>query len=170
MEFYAKSGIVVFALLLVFGFLLGRRRGDHRAVAVAIWAAGAPLVALVIGQTIGRFVDRARPYETLDNVHLLLSRTADFSFPSDHATVAGAVAAGLFLLDRRLGIVTAFAALLMAFARVYVGAHYPGDVLAGLVLGSVVASIGCYFPIPLLERGVDLLSGWSVGRRLIGDS
>ncbi|GAC1361611.1 MAG: hypothetical protein NVSMB32_00820 [Actinomycetota bacterium] len=59
-------------------------------------------------------------------MHLLLARTGDFSFPSDHAAVAGAVATALFLVDRRIGLVAAILALAMAFARVYVGAHYPG--------------------------------------------
>ena len=42
--------------------------------------------------------------------------------PSDHATVVGAVAVGLLLVNRRWGIVAAIAAVVMAFARVYVGA------------------------------------------------
>ncbi len=58
------------------------------------------------------------------------SRT-DFLLPSDHAVMAGAVAAGLLLAHRRLGALAAAAALLMAFARVYIGAHYPWDVLGG---------------------------------------
>ena len=52
--------------------------------------------------------------------------TKDFSFPSDHATVAGAVAGGLGIVDRRLGRIAVGLAVLMAAARVYVGAHYPG--------------------------------------------
>ena len=76
------------------------------------------MAALGIGQLIGRAVDRARPYESLNNVHLLVAKTTDFSFPSDHATVAGAVAAGLFLTNRRWGTVAAIAAVTMAFARV----------------------------------------------------
>ncbi len=168
MEFYAKVGVALFALLLVAGFLLGRQRHDHRAMALSVWAGGAPLIALLKGQTIGRSVDRARPSNSLDNVHLLLSRTADFSFPSDHATMAGAVAVGLLLVDRRLGVVAGVAALLMAFARVYVGAHYPVDVLAGLALGGLVAAIGWYFPVPALVRLVDRAAGWPVVGQIVG--
>ncbi len=66
------------------------RLADRTAVAGAVWAALAALVALGVGQLIGGAVDRARPYETMRNVHLLVDKTTDFSFPSDHATVAGA--------------------------------------------------------------------------------
>ncbi len=56
--------------------------------------------------------------------------------------MAGAVAAGLWLLDRRLGAVATLSALVMAFARVYIAAHYPHDVLVGLAFGAAVALVG----------------------------
>lgn len=72
---------------------------------------------------------------------VLVHRSVDASFPSDHATMAGATAAGLLLLDRRLGVTAAVDAALMAFARVYVGAHFPVDVVAGLAVGLVVVRL-----------------------------
>jgi undecaprenyl-diphosphatase len=57
--------------------------------------------------------------------------------------MAGAVAAGLWLVSRRLGAAATVAAVAMSATRVYDGAHWPGDVLAGLVLGAVVTLIGC---------------------------
>jgi membrane-associated phospholipid phosphatase len=57
------------------------------------------------------------------------------------------------------GIVACVAAVLMAFARVYVGAHYPGDVVAGLGFGAVLAIVGGYLLVPLLTRLVDRLVG-----------
>lgn len=166
MKLYANDGIVLFALLLLCGFLLARHRRDITGVATALWAGAAALIALAIGQVIGNLVDRARPYDTLTNVHLLVHRTADFSFPSDHATVVGAVAAGLWFVDRRLGVVAAVAAAMMAFTRVYVGAHYPFDVLAGLALGAGVAILGRKLIVPLLSRLVGRVAsspfGWVV--------
>ena len=87
-------------------------------------------------QLVGQVVDRARPYALMPAAHVLIDRTSDFSFPSDHATAVGAVAAALWLANRRLGLLAGGLALLMAFSRVYVGVHYPGDVAGGLVLGA----------------------------------
>ena len=92
----------------------------------------------------------------MTGVQLLIDKTTDFSFPSDHATAAGAIAVGLLLTNRRWGIVTAVLAVVMALTRVYVGAHYPGDVLAGLALGGAVAAAGEILVIPSLTR----LAGW----------
>ena len=155
---YAKYGIVLFAILLVAAYLDGRQHDDLRAVAGSVWAAGAALVALGIGQLIGGAIGRARPYEAMTGVHLLVDKTTDFSFPSDHATAAGAVAVGLLLTNRRWGIVAAVLAIVMAFTRVYVGAHYPGDVLAGLALGGVVAAAGAVLVVPTLTRIAERLS------------
>jgi membrane-associated phospholipid phosphatase len=159
---YAKYGIALFALLLVATYLDGRRHDDMRAVAGSVWATGATLIALGIGQLIGGAIDRARPYEAMTGIHLLIDKTTDFSLPSDHATVVGAVAAGLMFTNRRWGTVAAALAVVMAFARVYVGAHYPGDVLAGLALGAAVAAAGRPIAVPQLTRVAAWLSRTAV--------
>ncbi|HEY0518335.1 MAG TPA: phosphatase PAP2 family protein [Ilumatobacteraceae bacterium] len=155
----ATFGIVLFAGLLLAAYLDGRQHRDPRAVAASVWAAGAALVALGVGQFVGRAVDRARPYASLANVHVLVDKTSDFSFPSDHATVVGAVAVGLLFANRRWGIVASLLAVLMAFTRVYVGAHYPADVVAGLALGAIVATAGWFTVVPILDRVATWLTG-----------
>ena len=155
---YARYGIVLFGVLLVAAYLEARGHGDLRGVAGSVWAALAAPLALLVAQLVGGAIDRARPYETMTGVHLLIDRTTDFSFPSDHATAVGAVAVGLLFTSRRWGIVAAVLALLMALARVYVGAHYPGDVLAGLALGAAVATAGRFVVVPLLTRAAVWMS------------
>jgi undecaprenyl-diphosphatase len=157
-RFYAENGIVLFGVLLVVVYLIARHDDNHLALATTVWSGAAALAGLGVAQLIGRPINRPRPYEAMTGVHLLISRTTDFSFPSDHATVAGAVAAGLLLANRRWGLVASIAALLMAFARVYAGAHYPGDVAAGLAVGAIIAVIGYYVLVPLLRRLVDRLT------------
>jgi undecaprenyl-diphosphatase len=108
-------------------------------VAAAGLTGASALAAVAINQPIVRLVHEARPYTTHPGIFVLAHRSADPSFPSDHATMAGAVAAGLWIVSRRLGLAATIAALAMAFSRVYIAAHYPGDVAAGLVLGAAVA-------------------------------
>jgi len=137
LRLYAKVGIVVFPLAIVVAWWMARRERDPRRVAAAGWAGLAALGALVVNQLVGHLVLRPRPYLTHSGVHLLVGRTADFSFPSDHL----AVAAALFLVDRRLGSAAAILACLTALARVYLGARYPGDVAGGIVIGVLVALV-----------------------------
>ena len=159
----ANYGIVLFALVLLLAYIDGRQRNDISAVAGSVWAGGATLIALGVGQVIGGAIDRARPYETMHNVHVLVDRTTDFSFPSDHATAVGAVAAGLLIANRRWGVVATVLAVAMAFTCVYVGAHYPGDVIAGLALGALVAGGGGLIAVPLLTRAGSRISTSRLG-------
>jgi len=135
---YASYGVALFAALLLAGWWTARHSGP-RAMAGALWAGAATVLAVALNQPIIAAAGQARPYTAHPEILVLARRSADLSFPSDHAVMAGAVAAGLWLVSRRLGFTATVAALLMAFARVYVGVHYPRDVLAGLALGAAVA-------------------------------
>jgi undecaprenyl-diphosphatase len=139
---YAQYGVVLFAALLVWSWWVARGRRDVGAMAAALWAPVGTLIAVGLNQPLGNAVREPRPYTSLHHVEVLVARSSDFSFPSDHAVMAGAVAAGVWLVSRRLGLLTAAAAVLLAFSRVYVGAHYPGDVVAGLLVGAGVSLVG----------------------------
>src|SRR3954454_20104651 len=152
---FAQYGVVLFGMLLLVGLFLARA-DRTRTLAAAGWACVAVLLALAVNQPVGRLFGEARPYATHPQLLVLASRTTDFSFPSDHAVMAGAVAAGLLLVRRRLGLVAVAAALLMAFDRVYIAAHYPWDVVAGLLLGAGVSLLGWLVLAGLLTT----LTGW----------
>jgi membrane-associated phospholipid phosphatase len=152
---YADYGVVLFGLLLLAGWWIARRQGS--AMSAALWTPAGMLLAVAVAQPIAAAVDEPRPYTTLHTILVLAAPSTDPSFPSDHATMAGAVAAGLLLVNRRLGLLATAAAALMAFARVYVAAHYPVDVLAGLVLGAAVTLVGFALVRPLLAAGLHQL-------------
>ncbi|MCW2780893.1 MAG: Undecaprenyl-diphosphatase [Marmoricola sp.] len=142
MRLYAEYGIVLFAAFLLLSWWLARRAQSPRRIAAALWAPVATLVAVGLNQPIVHSVGEARPFIVFPHALVLVARSQDASFPSDHGVMAGAVAAGVLLANRRLGLVVAVAAVLIAFARVYVGVHFPLDVVAGLVLGATVTILG----------------------------
>jgi len=154
---YANYGVVLFGVLLVIGFFWARSRSDLRGVAAALWALVGMAIAIALNQLIIHAVDEPRPFASLPNVLLLVHHANDPGFPSDHSVMAGAVAAGLFFVRKALGWITAAAAVLIAFARVYVGVHFPQDVLAGLALGVVVVALSWLLVRPLLLRAVRAL-------------
>jgi membrane-associated phospholipid phosphatase len=137
---YAKYGLLVFAALLVVGWWVARPL-PARVMAAALLAPVSTVLAVAINQPIIKHVAEARPYVVHPGALVLVSKTTDPSFPSDHAAMAGAVAAGLMLVSWRLGLVAAGFAVLMAFARVYVGVHFPQDVVAGLAVGAAVSAV-----------------------------
>ena len=87
---------------------------------------------------------RTRPPYALDSVRLLVDTTRSFSFPSAHATNSFAVASFVSSFYRRPRVWLYVVAALVAYSRVYVGVHYPADVLAGAALGLAVGFGSAY--------------------------
>ena len=89
-------------------------------------------------------INRVRPcaYETLSDPLVSVCYT-DPSFPSGHTAVAFAFASALFFMNRRWGLVALLCAALMGFTRLYMFVHFPSDVAAGAVIGTVIGFI-CY--------------------------
>src|SRR6266852_8586307 len=120
----AKYLPFVFAAALV-GYWISWRPRNQRA---ALLAGVSALIALGIGQIMGKLLPRPRPYLS-HSITQLIPPSLDTSFPSDHAILGFAVAIMVWKFNRRVGLVLLLLAVVMAFARVFVGAHYPGDVL-----------------------------------------
>lgn len=85
-------------------------------------------------------VARTRPYEVVEGLTRLIEKQSDYSFPSGHTAASFAAAVILFLqLPKKYGIPALILAVLISFSRLYLGVHYPTDVLAGAVSGTLIA-------------------------------
>lgn len=141
---WSAYGLTLFALLMAAAWWRARRAGSDRAVT----ALAVPLITLLafgIDALVKLAVREDRPCQTL-KLPTLESCPApgDWSFPSNHAALAAAAAVALLFVSRRLGAVALAAAVLMAASRVWVGAHYPHDVLAGMAVGALVAALAAW--------------------------
>ncbi|MEU6577750.1 phosphatase PAP2 family protein [Streptomyces sp. NPDC046805] len=148
MEFVGEYGLVLALVLLVLWCWWSVRRsagsgsdsGDQAASSVAalVWAPLAAAVAVLVNVPIRGFVERPRPFRDHQGLDVLVSGKTDYSFVSDHATITMALGVGLFIANRKFGIAGIGLALLEGFCRVYMGVHYPTDVVGGFALGTAV--------------------------------
>ncbi|MDO4616241.1 MAG: phosphatase PAP2 family protein [Lachnospiraceae bacterium] len=94
-------------------------------------------------------VARTRPYEVIDGLILLAKKPKDYSFPSGHTSLSFACAAALlFTIPKQqhwIAVLLTILAALIGFSRLYLGVHYPTDVLAGLILGCVCGKLGSIY-------------------------
>ncbi|MER5213316.1 phosphatase PAP2 family protein [Streptomyces sp. NPDC002838] len=140
-EIWTEAGILLFAALCAATWWRARRETTH-VFAIAALAPLATAVAYVCSEVLKSGFTEERPCRAVAGAAPSIAACpppGDWSFPSNHATIAGAAAVALALARRALIRLTAPLALLMAFSRVFVGVHYPHDVAAGLALGAVVA-------------------------------
>lgn len=85
-------------------------------------------------------VARIRPYEVIGGLQLLIEKQSDFSFPSGHTGSSFAAAVILYReLPKKWGIPALVLAALIGFSRLYLGVHYPTDVICGALIGSLIA-------------------------------
>ncbi|MET9493681.1 phosphatase PAP2 family protein [Streptomyces sp. NPDC006552] len=99
-------------------------------------------VAFLANDAVKSLLHEVRPCQVLHTIPLqACPGVGDRSFPSNHAAVAAATAGAPWFTDRRIALIALPAAVLMAFSRVWVGAHYPHDVIADLLLGAAVAGV-----------------------------
>ncbi|MFJ1561788.1 phosphatase PAP2 family protein [Streptomyces mirabilis] len=139
-ELWTNAGLGVFAVLMLMGWWNARRR-DARSMALALAAPAAVVAAFAVAEVAKKLVAEVRPCYSLPHAYLVDACPArtDYAFPSGHSTTAFAAVAALWLLDRRLSAIAAVFAVLEGFTRVYVGAHYPHDVLGAALLALPVA-------------------------------
>ena len=103
-------------------------------------------VSFVINNLIIKnMVERIRPYDAVAGLNRIVGKQPDWSFPSGHSASGFSVASVLsHETNRRIGISTLVLALLIALSRLYVGVHYPTDVLCGMMTGTLIGLMTCF--------------------------
>ncbi|MFE1552596.1 phosphatase PAP2 family protein [Streptomyces sp. NPDC058718] len=172
MEFVGEYGIMLGMVLVVLWCWWSVRRngtlGDSvSAVAGIVWAPLAAGIALLVNIPIRGFVERPRPFNDHEGLDVLVDGKTDFSFVSDHATMAMALGVGLFVAHRKIGLAAIGLALAEGFARVYMGVHYPTDVIGGFALGTAVALLLAPVALALLTPVVSAVARSGRGARLV---
>ncbi|MEU8342738.1 phosphatase PAP2 family protein [Spirillospora sp. NPDC048832] len=163
------AGLLLFAVLFVAGWWRARGR-DARAMGLALAAPFAVVSAYLVSEVSKTFIEEERPCRAVSGaVHIAACPApGDWSFPSNHATIAAASAAAIVVAWRAMAPLVLPLAALMAFSRVFVGVHYPHDVAAGFLLGVVVAPLVALVLVRVLRPLVDGLRGVPVGAVLLG--
>jgi len=151
--------------LVVAGIHLWQDRELPRGLIVVILAAGVSL-ALAFGtnQVIGHIWFRPRPYTSHASAHLIVAPSPDPSFASDHAVAGFALAFGSVTQLPRVAALVFMETLVMSGARVYVGLHYPGDILGALLVGPATAFLVLWVlgrVSSVIERAVAVANGYA---------
>ena len=137
---FGDAGIfwmVIAALLFIFPKT--RRTGLGMAIAMMIGL-------IVCNVTLKPLVARIRPYDLQAaqgvTIQLLGERMHDFSFPSGHTIASFEAAVVMLKNSKKMGIPAMILAVLISFSRLYLYVHYPTDVIASVILGTLFALIG----------------------------
>lgn len=131
MTWLAQDATYALIVIAVASWLVNRLLGRP----VGVRAVLSVVIALVVCETISLWYFHPRPFAVLPDVLQLVPHEPNASFPSTHAT-ALAAGAGPFVWSRaRLGVLLLVGTVLVGVSRIYVGIHYPADVLAGFAIG-----------------------------------
>ena len=127
---------VVWSLVVIGLIVFGGKKERKTAITLILLV----VILAPLGAVVKAAEPRGRPYAVLPGTRLLVSPENDSSFPSGHTLiVAGGAVVALVCLRKAFSIPLTIEAALVSYSRIYVGVHYPTDVIAGALLGTSVA-------------------------------
>lgn len=142
----ANDGIFLLGLVVALFGAMQLRTDYRRGIFVGIVAILSVCLALGLAFLGSHVVVESRPFVTDHDTVRLIAHSADNAFPSDHATVAAAAAGVAALAWRRSAAIALGIAFAIGLSRIFVGVHYPGDVVAGWAAG-IAAAVACWFAV-----------------------
>lgn len=144
---FSDYGLGVFAALML-AVWWRARSADAARMAAALCVPLVVVAVFLVNDVVKSVFAEQRPCRTLHTVTVeTCPPLGDYAFPSNHSAIAAAAAVALLMAARRAGLLAVPVALLMAASRVWIGVHYPHDVLAALLFGALVA-----WPLTLASR------------------
>lgn len=150
MIFVSQRSMFIFALFLI---LMWFR--NERYMRIVIYAVITGCLGLLVNFIIAQIYFEPRPF-VVHSVHLLIKHAADASFPSNHTTGAFALALAVFIRQRKIGSRLILIAILTGISRIFVGHHYPFDVLGSIIIAGFCSSL-VYKASPLLEPVIGMI-------------
>ena len=130
-KYWMPVYVIAIGLLLA----IGKRKGRTLAILLLI---GIAISDCVSSRILKNMFDRPRPFKTIESVRLITNKPGGMSFPSSHAFNNFCAATIIALFYRKRAWIFLSLAALMGFTRLYLGVHYPSDVLAGTILGALL--------------------------------
>ncbi len=137
MPFVTEQAYIPFLLIIIPAFI----KDVKKALIITFLCIIAVAIGDMSANLLKHLFERPRPCLTLKDIRLLVGCGGSFSMPSNHAVNAFVVAATFSHFFRKATIPMFTFAVTVAFSRVYVGVHYPSDVLVGAIWGGIVS--GC---------------------------
>jgi undecaprenyl-diphosphatase len=136
MIFFSKDVPYIFMAVIAIVFILGvvKKNEEYRKASVNAFVI--TVINLILSFIIGSIYYVDRPF-VHNKVNLLMPHSADASFPSDHATGTMSIALGLGKYNRILGVIMTILSIIVGFSRVYVGNHYPLDVIGAYIMALI---------------------------------
>lgn len=133
MIFFSKYVQYIFMAIIAMVFVLGtfKNKEEYRKAAVNTFII--TIINLILSSIIGSVYYVDRPF-VHNKVNLLFPHVEDASFPSDHATGTMSIALGLGKYNKILGIILTILSIIVGFSRIYVGHHYPSDVIGAYAM------------------------------------
>lgn len=140
MIFFSKDVPYIFMAITAIVFFVGiiNKKDEYRKIAFNTFLI--TLINLIISFIIGNIYYVNRPFVN-NKVNLLFPHSSDASFPSDHATGTMSIALGLRMYNKLLSIILMILSLIVGFSRIYVGHHYPLDIIGAYIIVAVTGYI-----------------------------
>ncbi|HHP1041833.1 TPA: undecaprenyl-diphosphatase [Bacillus thuringiensis] len=146
--------MVYFLGLIIMAYWFTQSRKNKMMIIQAMFAF---VTAELIGKLVGKLHLNYQPFAVLSNVNKLVDHAVDNSFPSDHTILFFSICFSFWLVRKKTGWVWLLLAFCVAISRIWVGVHYPFDVVTGALIG-IISALFSYWVAPKITFIKQLLN------------